>query len=169
LLDDVTDIAKQQLNRIKVALGQASLKYVDIPNDLFGAGIAVAFGQTDFVVLSVMTGGMEGQLLLTCGILKDIERDRLEALDACNNFNKSNTAFPVFLHDAEVGWAVILQQTHPVEVLLDSPDYLITLVRSLPQIARQYRETLGTRPSLGGRPWAFDDEDVNSLLIRSMM
>lgn len=117
MVSDLTDIAKQQLNRIRVALNEAGLKYLDIPNDVFGAGIAVAFSQTDYVILSVMAGGMESQLLLTSGILKDIARDRLEALEACNKFNKSNTAFPVFLHDAEVGWAVIVQQTQPVEVL----------------------------------------------------
>lgn len=168
MVTDLADIAKRQLNRIRVALNEGGLKYLDIPNDLFGAGIAVAFSQTDYVILSVMAGGMESQLLLTSGILKDIARDRLEALEVCNNFNKSNTAYPVFLHDAEVGWAVILQQTQPVEVLLDSPDYLITLVQSLPQIAGQYRGTLADS-RLGGQPWAFDDEDVNSLLIRSMM
>jgi hypothetical protein len=169
LVVDLADVAKQQLNRIKIPLKHAGLKYLEIPNDLFGAGIAVAFGQADYVILSVMAGGLEGQLLLTCGILKDIEHNRLEALEACNKFNQSNTAYPVFLHDAEIGWAVIMQQTHPIEVLLDSPDYLLTLVRSLPQIARQYRGTLAENPNVGGQPWVLDDKDVNSLLIRSMM
>ncbi|MGH3159141.1 MAG: hypothetical protein ACRDNF_21570 [Streptosporangiaceae bacterium] len=168
-MTDLTGLAKQQLGRIKVLLNNAGLKYYDIPNDLFGAGVAVGFGENEYIILSVMGGGMESHLLLTCGILKSIKQDRLAALEACNSFNKSNTAYPVFLHDAKTGWAIIMQQTLPIDVLVESLEYFATLVRSLPQIAKDYRNTLGEDQQLSGQPWVWNDEDLDSLLIRSML
>jgi hypothetical protein len=168
-VDDIIAVAKQQLKRIKVALTQADLNYAELPDQVFGVGVAVGFSQAEYVVLSVMAGGMENQLMMTGGILKDVNQDRLAALDACNRFNQSNTAFPVFLHDAEIGWSILVQQTHPIEVVLDVPEFFIGNVRSIPQIVAQYRETLAKEWSLGGRPWAWNEEDHRALLMSSML
>lgn len=168
-MDELTGLAERQLDRVKVLLNQLDLRFADLHNKLFGAGVAIGFGQTDYIVLSIMGGGMEGSLLMTSGILNDINRDRLPALDACNSFNKSNSSHTVFLHDAEAGWALIVQQTLPVEVLLDAPQFFDALVRHLPSVAAEYRTTLSENWAIGGRPWQWNNEDLDALLIRSML
>lgn len=168
-MDELVAVATQQLNRIKLVLNQAGVKYVDLGGQLFGVGAAVGFGPNDFVVLAVMGGGMENQLLITSGILNNIRQDRLPALEVCNRFNQSNTAYPVFLHDAEKGWAILTQQTLPIELLLDAPAHLVGVVRALPQVAKNYRESLTEKAALGGEPWSWNDEELGQLLIRSMM
>jgi hypothetical protein len=169
-VDELVALAAQQLERVKVLCAQSGLKYLDLPPQFIGVGIAVGFGETDFVILSVMGGGSENQLMITSGILNDINRDRLRALEAANHFNQNNTAYPVFLHDAEISWALIMQQTHPIELLLDVPEYFATCVRALPQVVIGYRNTIAEKwEQLGGRPWSWIEEDHKGLLIRSMI
>jgi hypothetical protein len=168
-MDEFVILAAQQLDRIKVLCDQSGLKYLDLAPQVIGAGIAIGFGQTDYVIVSVMGGGNENQLMITGGILNEIRQDRLVALEAANHFNQGNTAYPVFLHDAEVGWALIMQQTHPIEVLLDAPQYFNNCVRALPQVVIECRSTISEKWALGGRPWFWNAEDQNALLIRSMM
>ncbi len=167
-MDELVAAAARQLDRVTLVLRQQGLKYADLPRQAFGVGVAVGFGPHGYLVLSVMGGGMESQLLLTSGILNGIRQDRLAALDACNRFNQSNSAYPVFLHDAEAGWAILTQMTIPIELLIEVPDYLVGLVRGLPQLAKQYRDSLSEQGVLGGQPWAWTDEDLRSLLVRSM-
>lgn len=168
-MEELVAVAKQQLNRIKVMLSQAGLRYTELPDQIFGVGVAVRFNQIDYVIVTVMAGGMENQLMLTSGILNNINQDRLAALDACNSFNKSNTAYPVFLHDAADGWAILTQQTHSIELLMDVPEHLFGNVRGLPQVAAQYRADIAEKWALGGQAWGWNDEDHKSLLIRSML
>ena len=168
-MDELVALARPQLERIKVLCTRTGLKYVDLPPEFMGVGIAVGFGQTDFVILSVMSGGSENQLMITSGVLNDIKRDRLAALEAANTLTRDNPAYPVYLHDAEVGWALLMQQTHFVEMLLDLPEYFSNCVRALPRVIVGYRNIISEKWDLGGRPWEWTPEDHQSLLFRSMM
>ncbi len=168
-MDDLLALARQQLERAKVLCAQVGLKHVDLPPEFVGVGIAIGFTATEYVVLSVMGGGNENQLMITSGIVTDIKRDRLAALEAGNSFTSNNTGYPVFLHDAEIGWALIVQQTYPMKVLLDTPQFFDNCVRSLPQVVIEYRATVRDKWDLQGRPWQWTPEDLKSLLIRSLM
>jgi hypothetical protein len=163
------DLAVQQLERIKVLCTQSGLKYLELAAQFIGVGIAIGFSEVDYSILSVMGGGNENQLMITSGILNEINQDRLAALEAANYFNQSNTAYPVFLHDAQIGWALIMQQTYPIELLLDVPQYFSNCVRALPQVVVEYRNTIAEKWDLGGRAWSWTEEDHHALLIRSMM
>jgi hypothetical protein len=167
--DKLLGLAHQQLERIKVLCDQSGLKYVELSPALVGVGIAISFGQTDYVVLSIMGGGCENQLMVTSGVLADLKRDRLAALEAANNLTRSNTAFPIYLHDAEIGWALVLQQTHPIELLLDVPQFFTGNIRAVPQNVIECRRTIPEKWDLGGRPWEWTPEDIYSLLTRSML
>jgi hypothetical protein len=168
-VDELTALASAQLERVKVLCAQTGFTYVDLPSEWFGVGVAVGFGESDYVVLSVMAGGSESHLLITSGILNDIAQNRVDALSAANYFTQSNSGLPVFLHDAPVGWALMLQVTLPIEVLLDVPAYFSALVRGMPGVANEYRATTAERWELGGRPWRWTPEDHKSLLLRSMV
>jgi hypothetical protein len=168
-VDELAALANAQLDRVKVLCSQMGFTYVDLPPEMFGVGVAVGFGQNDYVVLSIMGGGSESHLMITSGILNDIAQSRVDALAAANHFTQNNSGLPVFLHDASVGWALLLQVTLPIEVLLDVPAYFSALVRGMPGVVTEYRATVAERWELGGRPWTWSPEDHKSLLIRSMM
>ena len=76
--------AAQQLRMIEMLCTQIGLKYVDIPPQTFGLGIGIAFGESDYVVLTIMGGGAEGQVMITSGKLNEVRQDRLAALNAAN-------------------------------------------------------------------------------------
>lgn len=168
-MDDSIALPRQQLARIKVLCSQVGLDVVDLPEQFIGVGVAASFGPADYVVLSVMGGGVENVLMITSGILKDIRQDRLTALNACNYFNSSNTAYPVYLHDAEAGWALIMQQTIPIDLLLDNPEYFNVTAHHLPRAVAEYRQTIAEKWDIEGQPWAWNGQDLSSLLVRSMM
>lgn len=169
-MEELTALAAQQLERIKVLCTQSALKYVELDPTFMGAGVAIGFSETDYVILSVAGGGNENQLLITSGVLNDIHRDRGPALESGNYFTSNNSAYPVYLHDADAGWALLMQQTFPVELMLDVPSFFVNFsVKALPQVVVQYRQTIAEKWDLGGRPWQWTPEDHNSLLIRSMM
>lgn len=167
-LDELIALARTQLGRIKALCDQVGLKYVELPDNLFGPGVAVGFGDTDYVVLSIMGAGNEGKLMITSGILKDIKQDQLAALIACNSFTSENTLFPVFLHSAQNGWSLLMQLTYPVDLLLDNPDYFSLVVRTTPQLVTQHRGELAEKHDLGGQPWQWTTEDLNMLLAKSL-
>lgn len=168
-MDELIALAAQQLERVKVACSQLGLKYLELEPTFVGVGIAIGFGETDYTVLSVMGGGSEGQLITTSGILKDIDQDRPAALEIVNRFNQRNSAHTVYLHDAEVGWSLLVQRTTPVEVFLDSPNYLAALVRGLPMAVQEFRQELAQETHLGGESWTWTAQDHSDLLIRSML
>lgn len=168
-MDELIALAKGQLDRIKALCAQVGLKYAEIPDSFMGAGVGVGFGETDFVVLSVLGGGSEGKLMITCGLARDINRDRLAALDAGNTFTRNNTIFPVFLHDAEDTWSLLMQLTYTVDLLLDNPDYFAMIVRSTPQVAAQHRAELAEKYDLGGQPWRWTPDDLGLLLLKSLL
>jgi|ERR1035437_5465336 hypothetical protein len=168
-MDELIALAAQQLERVKVACSQLGLKYLELQATFVGVGVAIGFGETDYTVLSIMGGGSEGQLITTSGILKHINQDRPAALEIVNRFNQRNTSYTVYLHDAEVGWSLLVQRTTPVEVLLDSPNFMSSLVRGLPIAVQEFRQELAQETHLGGEPWTWTAQDHSDLLIRSML
>lgn len=166
---EILPAAKQQLEKIKALCSHSALKYVDLPPEVMGVGIAIGFGQTDYVILSILGGDSSNQLMITSGIFTEIKRNRAAALEAANHFTRDNTAYPVYLHDADIGWALLMQQTHSIELLLEVPQYFNNCVRGLPQVVIEYRNIISENWDLGGRPWEWAPEDHKALLIRSMM
>ena len=169
MTDEMTALAAQQLERVKTLCSQIGLKYLELPAQFVGVGIAIGFGETDYTILSIMAGGSERHLMTTSGILKDIHRDRVAALRIVNRFNQQNTAYTVYLHDAEAYWSLLVQHTAPVEVFLDVPSYLNALVRGLPMAVQDFRRQLTQEPELGGQPWSWTAQDHNELLLKSML
>jgi hypothetical protein len=169
-MPEFTALAQRQLDRVKVLLSQVSLKYIELPPPVvpLGVGVAVGFGEVGYVTVSVM-GALEDQVMITSGILKDIRRDRLAALSACNQFTSANTQYPVYLLAAEDGWSLLTQRTFPVDVMFEVPAFFSHAVRSLPSASAECRATLAEQYDLGGRPWAWNGEDVPDLLFTSMM
>ena len=167
--DEIVALARQQLERIKALCTQTGFRYADLPSQFMGVGMAIGFGPADYVILSILAGGNENQFMITDGILKYIDRDRVAALEAVNHFTQRNTAYPVFLHDADAGWALIMQQTLPIDLLLDVPPFFSSCVRTLPVVVKEYRQTVAEKWDLGGQPWSWTPADHNALLTRSML
>lgn len=167
-LEEMIALARSQLGRIKALCDQAGLKYVELPDELFGVGIGVGFGEADYVILSVLGGGSESKVMITSGILKDIKRDRLAALNACNSFTSGNSLFPVFLHDAKHAWSLLMQLTYPIDLMLDNPEYFSLVVRTAPQMVAQHRAQIAEKYDLGGQPWQWTPEDLSMLLTKSL-
>jgi hypothetical protein len=167
-VEEMIALAKSQLGRIKALCAEVGLKHVELPDDMFGAGVGVGFGEAGYVILSVMGGGRESGLMITSGILKDIKQDRLAALNACNSFTSENTQFPVYLHDARNGWSLLMQLTCPIDLLLDNPEYFSVMVRTTPQIAADHRAKITENYDLGGQSWQWTAEDLSMLLAKSL-
>jgi hypothetical protein len=167
---DLIALATQRLERVKVLCTQSGLQYAELAPTFMSAGVAVGFSQTDYVILSIIGGGNgnEDHLLITSGILNAIKQDRLVALEAANYFTSTRTAYPVYLHDAPIGWALLMQQAFPIALLQDAPWFFDKFcVRALPQVISEYRSTIVERWDLGGRPWEWTAEDRDALLLRS--
>jgi len=160
--------AAQQLNRIKGLCDGLGLKYLDVPDFVMGVGMVIGFGETEYALLSIMTG-QENRLMVSGGIVKDINHDRVAALEAANSFTRDNSFFPVYFHDAEAGWSLILHQTHLLEAMLAAPDYFSLIVRSVPQMVTEYRRQLAEKGTVIGTEWRWTPEDHNLLLIKSIL
>ncbi|WP_194905276.1 hypothetical protein [Catenulispora rubra] len=166
-------LAAQQLNRIKVLCDGLGLKYLELPDFVMGVGMVVGFGETEYALLSIMAG-QENRIMVSGGIVKDINHDdinhdRLAALEAANSFTRDNTFFPVYFHDAEAGWSLILHQTHLLEAMLAAPDYFSLIVRTVPQMVTEYRRQLAEKGTVIGTAWRWTPEDHNLLLIKSIL
>jgi len=165
--DDLIGRAAQQLDRVKDALTSSGLRFVDLGSTVMGVGLGIAWSDTDYVVLSV-SGGLEDVLNLTAGILKDVTHDRLNVLNVCNNLTQNNSAYPFYLHDAEVGWDIHVQQRYPIDVLLAAPSFFRSCVGDLPTIAKEGRNKF-IEAGVQGEPHTWNDEDLHRLLVRSML
>jgi hypothetical protein len=168
-VDELIALAGQQLERVKVVLKQLGLQYVDLEPTFAGVGVAVGFGETEYSVLTVIGGGLESQLIVTSGILKDIVKDRPAALETVNRCNQQNSFSTVYLHDAEAGWALLMQRTTPLEVFLDVPGFLGMTVRTLALAVQELRKDIAGERNIGGQPWQWTEQDRAELLIRSMV
>lgn len=168
-MDEYLKGAHDQLQRVKTLCSRVGLEFVELPPQMVGVGLALGFGPNDFVILSVMGGGSESALMITSGLLKQIQPDRTAALEAANHLTRERPSFPVYLHDAEAGWALLMQQSFPIQLLSEVPGFFDANVRGMPGIATEARATIRERWDLGGLPWEWTVEDLNSLLLRSMM
>jgi hypothetical protein len=169
MTEEMTALAARQLERVKALCSQIGLKYLELPTQFVGVGIAIGFGEMDYTILSIMAGGSETHLMATSGILKDINRDRVAALRIVNRFNQQNTAYTVYLHDAEACWSLLVQHTAPIEVFLAVPSYLNAMVRGLPMAVQEFRQQLTQEAELGGQPWSWTERDHSDLLLKSML
>jgi hypothetical protein len=160
--------AHAALERIKSPTIQVGWKYVELPDAPFGVGIALSFGGTQIVVLSVMGGGNEDQLNITAGVLRDIQQERLTALELCNGMVRDNPAYPIFLHDAPIGWDILISTIYRIQLLLDTPTFFTTAVRALPIMADTVRPKF-SEAGLGGRSFKWEMEDLSRLLMVSMV
>jgi hypothetical protein len=165
--EDLLAAARATLERIKILTTQVGLKYVELPESPVGVGIAVPFGGTQYTVLSVMAG-MEGKLNIASGILRDIQQDRLTALDLCNGMIRDNPAIPIYLHDAPMGWDILVPILFPIHVFFESPTFFANIVRALPLMADKARPKF-LEARLGGQPFNWDIENLNRLLAVSML
>ena len=162
---DSLEEASRQLERIKGLVGQLDLNYQDIRPSPLGVGIGIAWSETRFVVLSVpMTATL---LFITSGVLRDIDKDPLSALTMCNARNQGTTAYPFFLHDADSGWDILVQQTHPIQLLFDVPQFFSACLRGVPDAAEEAQEEF-LDGKIGGRPYHWNLEDLDRLLLRSL-
>ena len=167
-LDIIHDAPQATLERLKPVINRLGLRDLELQPAPFGVGLAVGFGDTGFTVVSVAGGGNEGHVSLSCGVLRDVRQDRLLVLDACNRLTRDRAAYPFFLHDAQVGWDVLLQTSFPAQVLHDAPAFLDAMLRGLPQVAQEGREQL-LDSQVGGVAYEWAPADLQRLLIRSQM
>jgi hypothetical protein len=168
-MSDLLDMARQQLERVKLLTTQCGLKYLEQAPFPLGVGIGVAFEETQYVVVTIMGGDSSNQCSITSGVLRDITKDRLRALDACNHRNQANAAYPFFVHEAELGWDILLQQTFPLQILFAVPSFYANCVQALPLVTADARIDFEENWSLGGIAYSWSDEDVRRLFIRSML
>jgi hypothetical protein len=155
--------ARAQLERITTLIDQAGLRYVALPEMSFSLGVAVAWSETDVIVVSVPTASPHSAYF-TQGLLKDIQQDKLRALEAANDRTHENPEFPVFLHDAEGGWDMLTQQTYPIQLFVDVPPFFESRLQTT-GVAAALRAKL--QPSLHGLPYRFEEADLNRLLMRA--
>jgi hypothetical protein len=156
------------LNEIRQTLTRAGLKYVDSDRFVMGGGVAVAWSETFFVMLSV-ANFLDEQLNITYGILRNINQDRLAALEYCNLHNQNFSAYPAYLHDAENGWDILQQNVLPLQILRESPQFVLGFyLGGSSQIVDDLRAK-ATEVGLGGEPYRWNEEDVNRLLAKSLM
>jgi hypothetical protein len=168
VLEEVVGNARQTISIARGLLDQLGIRYVDLPENMFGVGVAVAFGEETVQVISVIGPPNDQQVMLTGGIFRDMTQERLEILNACNRHTQGLTAFPVYLHDADAGWDILVGTRYPVGVLVRCPDLLDVSVRAIPQLIDQGRKSF-TEAGIGGSPYRWNDEDINRLFLRSML
>jgi hypothetical protein len=168
-MSDFLDTARDQLERVRGLTRHVGFKFVELAPFPVGVGIGIAWGKQEYVVLTVAGGGSEHQLSITSGVLRDIRQDRLSALDTCNRLTQNNAAYPVYLHDAEAGWDILVQQTFPIEVLFAVPEFFASSCTNLPIVSANTREEFASRSSVGGVLYDWNEHDLHRLFLRSMM
>lgn len=160
--------AARQLERVKAMLTEHELRFTDLGEAVVGVGVALCWGETDWVVVSINGGGNENAIAVTAGILKNCSQDRPLLLDTCNSMTRDNTVYPVYLHDAADGWDVLVQQRFHIDLVLTNPVFFRNTLVNLPTYARQKREELVTA-GIQGDTHLWDGETIHRLFIRSML
>jgi hypothetical protein len=151
--------ARAQLDRLRVVLDGLSLKYVEIEPRMTAVGLAVAFGDAEFSVLSI-SGGNSSYVYVTAGALKDVSHEKLQILEVCNDYVADRAEVPVYLHDADIGWDVLA-------LYVDVPAYFGLILRAVPNAAIGVRQALGAK-GVAGEPYKFSEQDLNRLFITSV-
>lgn len=156
------------LNEIRHALSAAGLKYAEPGPFVMGGGVAVAWSETFYAMLSI-ANFLDQQFCITYGVLRDIERDRRAALELCNRHNQNLAAYPVYLHDAENGWDIVQQNVLPMQVLRDAPGFVFGFYLSGESVIVDELREKAAEAGLGGRPYTWDQEGIQRLLARSLL
>ena len=164
---ELLEAARLSLSQVRKLAAQAGLAYVDLDENPAGVGIAIELGE-QCVVLSVIAGGSEEQLYITTGVLRDVSRDRTAILDLCNDMVRDNPAYPIYLHEDEHGWDVLLSNVFPIEMLAALPEFFQNSVRTLPEVAAVARNRF-VEAGLDGQPFRQSEEDLNRLLAESIL
>jgi len=165
--DSLLAPAVVRLDRVKKAVSEVGLRYVDLGEAVVGVGIGLSWSPTDWVVISIAAGGFEDLVAITAGVLKDVERDRPRILDECNTRTRENITYPVYLHDAQDGWDVLVQQRFHIDVLLTVPGLLHGTLSNLPIHAQRTRDEFREHGLRGEtHEW---NADTTRLLIRSLL
>jgi hypothetical protein len=168
-IDEWEAAARRTIGDIHAALKQVGLQWVDlVPPALLGLGLAVGWSNDRYCVISVGLGGSEDMVSISSGVLRGVHQDRLQVLDACNTITRDNATFPCFLHDAEVGWDVLICQRFPIGVLANNVSFFKLCLEVQPIVSENIRSHPAFS-SLGGVPYTWSDDDVNQLLIRSLI
>lgn len=166
-MPDLAGPARPTLALVLSLLRNRGLRYTELGDIFLGVGAAVRGPGAGYCVLSVGAGGNELVVNLTIGVLKDIDQNRLAALDACNRLTRDNAAYPYFLHDASTGWDVLMQVRLPVGVVVDAVEYFLDLIVELPGVAGASQAQLVGE--LGGVAYTWSDPDIQRLLLRSLL
>ena len=168
-LEEWEAAARRTIGVIDQTLAHLGFNAVDLTGPgLIGLGRAVGWPDDKYCMISVGLGGSETMVNVVNGVLRDIRQDRMPALEACNRLTRDNSTFPCVLHDAEAGWDILLSQRLPISVFALDPDFLKTCLEAQLMIADSIREDLEI-VSLGGNRYRWNDDDVNRLLIRSLL
>lgn len=158
----------ESVDEIRRTLASAGLQYVEAGRFVMGSGVAVAWSETFFAMMSV-GNFLDQQLNITYGVLKNIERNRTTALEFCNRHNQDLSAYPTYLHDAENGWDILQQNVLPMQVLRDAPAFVVGFyLGGSSQIVDDLRSN-AREAGLGGEPYYWNEEDVQRLLAKSLM
>jgi hypothetical protein len=165
--DDFYAPVEESLQGLRKLLTQQGLHFVDLSGIALAQGVAMAWSGGGFLTLSIGPGSPH-TVLITAGVLKDVERDHLAVLEACNYRNQTNPAYCFFLHDAEVGWDVLLQHSFPLQLLVDVPLFLEANLEPTTVIAAEARLEFGEK-GVGGTAYAWSEEDAERLLVRSII
>jgi hypothetical protein len=167
----VLDTAVAQMARVKAALIDLGFRFHDVGGFTIGVGVGIAFAETDYVAVSISAGGAEDTLYLTSGVLKGVAAeqpaDRLRIFQRCNYLTKTNSACPVFLHCADGGCDVLIQQCLVIEWVLADLRALRSFVERLPAMAGAARQEFD-EAGAGGRAYTWNEDDLGRLLIRSV-
>jgi hypothetical protein len=171
-IEDVFATAEASLETVKSLLSQVNLRYVELAGGIaggaLGVGVAVPFADAQYSVLSVMGGGNEAQLYITCGVLRDVRHERATALELCNKLVRNSPAYPIFLHEAEVGWDILISNVFSIRALAADPQFLADSVRGLPVVADAVRPRF-SEAGLGGAPFQWNDKDLRRVFLESML
>jgi hypothetical protein len=173
VVDDFVDRtladARAACQQFTSALARAGLRYVELPPPLLpvGVGVGLSWGDEGFVVAAIEAGGNEHLLALGSGVLRDIKRERLAVLEACNLHTRKNPQLPIFLHDAEAGWDLLLQQRLPLPLALENLDFLNVCMEAQLTMTQEARQTF-SEANIGGAPYQWSGDDLSRLLLRSL-
>jgi hypothetical protein len=160
--------AGEALQRLRQVLESRGVQYTALPVPALpcGLGVGLLVGQ-DLITVSVGSPPDSHMANLTGGVLKNVAEDRLQVLDLCNRCTRGNAGFPVYLHDAQAGWDVLVQVRFLVDQLAEDGDMLIAYLQQLPGAAENARADFATA-GIASERYQADAADFERLLLRSL-
>jgi hypothetical protein len=81
---------------------------------------------------------------------------------------RDNPAYPIYLHEAEIGWDILVSNIYPVTLLVNNPAFFVNSVKALPMQADILRPEFA-EAGLGGEVFTWDADDRQRLFMESMM